>query len=138
MSINVEKTGWSRRYRAALRKHLAQDKPASLLPAARLGRQAVSLGMETLDVARIHAHDLPLVLAPAAPGARKRLTTQAKQFFTETIVPIEATHGAARHAQVRTAQPRPRPAIPRRRALPRFFRRAGTCSSSSTRSSISP
>ena len=46
--------GLSQRYRASLQKHLKQGLRASLQPARRLGRQAVALGLETLDVARIH------------------------------------------------------------------------------------
>jgi hypothetical protein len=46
--------GLSQRYVTALRKHLEQGPRASLLPALGLGRRAVVLGLETLDLARIH------------------------------------------------------------------------------------
>src|SRR5206468_10017707 len=48
----------SRRYVTALRKHLKQGPRASLQPARGLGRQAVAIGLETLDVARIHEEAL--------------------------------------------------------------------------------
>src|SRR6266705_1850701 len=44
----------SQRYATALRKHLVQGPRASLQSARGLGRQAVAIGLETLDVARIH------------------------------------------------------------------------------------
>jgi hypothetical protein len=50
--------GLSQRYVAALRKHLQQGPQASLKPALRLGREAVTLGLETLELARIHEQSL--------------------------------------------------------------------------------
>jgi len=44
----------SRRYLAALRKHLEADSQANLHPALRAGHQAVGLGLDTLELARIH------------------------------------------------------------------------------------
>jgi len=44
----------SEEYLAALRKHLKLGPKASSQPAIRLGRQAVVLGLETLDLAQIH------------------------------------------------------------------------------------
>src|SRR6266850_5038346 len=48
-------TRLSRAYAVALRKHLRQGPAANLRPARGWGREALSLGLETLDVARIHA-----------------------------------------------------------------------------------
>ena len=82
----------SRRYASALRKHLTQGPQASLQPARGLGRQAVSLGLETLDVARIHEGALATL---EASSSRDGLIKRAEIFFTEAITPIEKTHRAA-------------------------------------------
>jgi hypothetical protein len=46
----------SQEYAAALGKNLKQGPQASLQPALAFGRQSVALGLETLDLARIHGH----------------------------------------------------------------------------------
>jgi len=91
----------SRRYRAALRKHLKQGPRASLQPARGLGRQAVNLGLETLDVARIHEGALA---ALEASGNGDGIIKRAEIFFTETITPIEQTHHASLNASARLNQ----------------------------------
>ncbi len=50
--------GLSQRYVTALRKHLKRGPSATLQPALGLGRQAVALGLETLELARIHERAL--------------------------------------------------------------------------------
>jgi signal transduction histidine kinase len=94
-------SGLSGRYLAALQRHLKQGPRASLQPARGLGRQAVSLGLETLDVARIHEG----ALAALELGSRRNgLIKRADLFFTETITPIEETHRAALTANARYSQ----------------------------------
>jgi signal transduction histidine kinase len=88
----------SGRYMAALRKHLKQSPPASLEPARGLGRQAVAIGLETLDVASIHERALATLKAAASKDG---LIKRADIFFTETIAPIEEMHRAALNANVR-------------------------------------
>ena len=85
------------RYASALRKHLKQGSHANLSPALALGRQAVALGLETLELASIHERTL-LTLKPSSikSGTLKR----AELFFTEAIIPIVATHRAARHSEI--------------------------------------
>ena len=91
----------SRRYASALRKHLKAGPSASLQPARRLGSQAVSLGLETLDVARIHEGALAdLEVSSSRDGLIKR----AEIFFAEAIMPIEKTHRAALKANVRLSR----------------------------------
>jgi hypothetical protein len=64
----------AQRYAAALGKHVAQGRKASLQRARGLGRQAVSLGLETLDVARIHQEALAtLEAASSGDGIIKRI-----------------------------------------------------------------
>src|SRR5580765_2678144 len=91
----------SRRYVSALRKHLKQGQQASLRRARGLGRQAVSLGLETLDVARIHQGALATM---EASSSRDGIIERAEIFFTEAVTPIEKTHGAARKASLRLSQ----------------------------------
>ncbi len=82
----------SQRYVAALKKHLKQGPQASLRAARGLGRQAVAIGLETLDVARIHERALATL---EASGSKDGLIERAEIFFTDVITPIEETHRAA-------------------------------------------
>jgi signal transduction histidine kinase len=87
----------SARYLAALRRHLKPGVGASLQPAVKLGRQAVALGLETLELARIHEHTLStLELSNSKNGLAKR----AEIFFAEAITPIVETHRAARQSKL--------------------------------------
>jgi signal transduction histidine kinase len=84
-------------YLAALEKHLKQGPRASLLPALNLGRGAVALGLETLDLARMHEQALAtLELSHTKNG----FTKLAGIFFTEANTAIEETHRAARQTKV--------------------------------------
>jgi len=87
----------SQRYAAALEKNLKQGPQASLQPALELGRDAVALGLETLDLARIHEHALATLKLSNAKNAFTRL---AGIFFTEANTLIEETHRAARQTKV--------------------------------------
>jgi signal transduction histidine kinase len=88
--------GLSQRYVAALQKHLKQGPSASLQPALRLGREAVTLGLETLELARIHERALTtLQLSNSKNGLIKR----AEIFFTEANTSIVETHHAARQTK---------------------------------------
>lgn len=106
MKTDPKRVDWCRRYQMAMRRFLQQDTSASLLPAARVGRQAVTLGLETLDVANYHK----LALTALAPRGstprttRHKTTARAKIFFAAVIVPIEATHRAALKAEIRIAE----------------------------------
>ena len=89
--------GLAQRYVAALRKHLKQGPPAGFQPAQRLGRQAIALGLETLDLARFHELALiTLVLPSYSPGTRDVMVRRAGKFFAEAITPIEKTHRTAK------------------------------------------
>ena len=91
----------SERYQAALREHLLQDPRASLQPAEHLGCQAAVLGLETLDVARIHEAALATL---KAFGSRDGFTERAESFFAEAITPIEQTHRAPLKANIYLSQ----------------------------------
>jgi signal transduction histidine kinase len=88
----------SQRYVKALRKHLKQSPRASSQSARGLGRQAVAIGLETLDVARIHEGALATL---EASSSRDGVVRRAEIFFTEAIAPIEKTHQAALRANAR-------------------------------------
>lgn len=95
-NMKQELIGLSRRYVTALRTHVEQRSRDGLLPALRLGRQAVALGLETLELARIHERALvTLELSKSKDGLIKR----AEIFFTEAITPIVETHRAARESK---------------------------------------
>ena len=91
----------SRRYASVLGKYLKQGPQASLRPARELGRQAVSIGLETLDVTRIHEGVLATL---EASSSRDGIIERAEIFFAEAITPIEKTHHAALKANVRLSQ----------------------------------
>jgi signal transduction histidine kinase len=103
MKRNV--TRLSRRYVAALRNHLKQGPRVSYQPARKLGRQAMTFGLETLDLARTHEQALiALVLPSDSPRARGAMVRRAGRFFAEAITPIEKTHRTAQEANAYFAQ----------------------------------
>jgi signal transduction histidine kinase len=98
-------TGLSRQYQAALRTHLERSRPASLRPAMGLGHQAMSLGLETLELAKIHQQALiKEVVLSDSPATRAAKVRRAGTFFAEAITPIEKTHRIARETVVQMAR----------------------------------
>jgi signal transduction histidine kinase len=99
--------GLAQRYVAALRIHLKQN-PRARQPgetASRLGRRAIALGLETLDLARFHEQALiTLVLPEYSPGTRDKMIRRAGTFFAEAITPIEKTHRTAQVANTHLNQ----------------------------------
>jgi signal transduction histidine kinase len=92
----------SRAYQAALRKHLKHGPQATLQPARGLGRRAMTIGLETLHLARIHEQALiTLVLPGDSPSTRDAMIRRAGTFFAEAITPIEKTHRTALESNVR-------------------------------------
>jgi len=89
--------GLSQRYVAALQKYLRQGPRANLQPALGLGCRAMALGMETLDLARMHERALSL-LQPS--GSKNGVIKRAQIFFTEAITPIVETHRVARQSKI--------------------------------------
>lgn len=74
-------------------------------PAVSLGRQAVILGLETLDLALIHDQALDAQSLPAGPpAARARAIRRAGAFFAEAILPIEETHRSALETNVQLSR----------------------------------
>jgi signal transduction histidine kinase len=87
----------SQQYTAALGKHLKQGPQASLQPALGLGRQFVALGLETLELARVHEHALATL---ELSNIKNGFTKLAGIFFAEANIPVEETHRAARQSNV--------------------------------------
>src|ERR1700742_516186 len=87
----------SQRYAKALRIHLREGLQATLEPALSLGRQAVALGLETLELARMHERAFA-TLGPAE--GKPRSARLAEVFFTEAMTPIIKTHRAARQSKM--------------------------------------
>ncbi|HEY5910653.1 MAG TPA: hypothetical protein VJA21_08630 [Verrucomicrobiae bacterium] len=94
----------SGRYLAALGKYLKQGSRASLEPARALRHQAAAIGLQTLDMARIHERALATL---KASNTRKALIEQADIFFLETISPIEKRHQAAHKTGAHLGPPNP-------------------------------
>ncbi len=94
-------TGLSRQYQAALQKHLEHGPQESLQPAQGLGQRAMTIGVETLELARIHERALIKLVSPTCPpGAREAIIRRAGTFFARTITPIERTHRIAQETSV--------------------------------------
>ena len=98
-NINDKRTELSRLYQLALQQTLKQGAATDLESARELGRHAMSLGLETLDMARIHEIALvSLVLPTYSASTNNSLMGRAGLFFAEAITPIEETHRAAQQA----------------------------------------
>lgn len=103
--IESKLNDFERRYEDALRRyvtHAAKAKPAS---AVKLGREALTLGLEILDLARIHEEAMITQVAGAeSAGTRDRILHRAWSFFSEAISPMEETHRTAVGANARLSQ----------------------------------
>lgn len=83
-------------YLAALRIHLERDSPAGMASARDMGRRSLAIGLETLDMAKMHENALATLMLPDCLSARlEDMTLRASKFFTEAITPIEKTHRTA-------------------------------------------
>lgn len=95
----------SRPYQVVLRRYLAQGPAASLRPALRLGRQAVALGLETLDLALIHEQAvLAQVMQVDASATGERIIRRANAFFAEAVLPMEKGHRVALEANAQLSR----------------------------------
>jgi signal transduction histidine kinase len=88
----------SQQYETALEKHLKCGPGASLEPALRLGRAAVVLGLDTLELARMHEQALVTLSLTKVKNAFTKL---ARIFFAAANAVIEQTHRAAQEGKAR-------------------------------------
>jgi signal transduction histidine kinase len=99
------KNKFSRRYQAALLTYLKQPPGTRLEPAHGMGRHALTAGLQTLDIAKLHEQILVNQVLPRHPEAKRgALIKRAGVFFTEAIAPIEKVHESARDAAVHLNQ----------------------------------
>lgn len=94
--MKIPLTGLAQRYVAALRKFLKSKRPGNLVPALNLGREAVTLKLETLELARLHEQSL---VALGTVIGSKSMLKRAELFFAEALTPIVETHQAARQCR---------------------------------------
>src|SRR4051812_41092821 len=80
--------GFSRRYATGLRKYLRRATRLNLERAVAVGREALLLGLETLELAKIH--EQAVAVLELTPG--KCFRRRAEIFFHEAIGPIAETH----------------------------------------------
>ncbi len=98
LKMKAKASALSKRYATVLEKHLGQRARTDVETARGLGCRAAAIGLETLDLARIHERALAgLEAASRKDGFLKR----AELFFTEAIGPIEEAHRTALKASAR-------------------------------------
>ena len=98
-------SGLSRRYVVTLRKELEQKPGASLGPAESLGRQALAIGLDTLDLIRIHEQAV-IRLLPQGPSSRSNdeKLKRAARFFAKALTPVGNGHRSALRTGIRLNQ----------------------------------
>lgn len=88
--------GWSQRYKAALREQLVPARRSNLKPATDLGREALTAGLDTLDLFKIHEQALVTLLPPhSSSGNSNGAIKRATSFFVRTLTPISNAHRSA-------------------------------------------
>lgn len=103
--MKAKLSGLSEQYRAALERHLEQRLRGRSEAAGGLGRQALALGLETLDLARMHEQAVVALVTPRGSSrSRDGVVKRAQAFFIEAISPIEQTHRLAMEANVQLQQ----------------------------------
>ena len=103
--MKAKRAELSRLYHAALKEYLKQGPGSGIESAHELGRHALGLGLETLDLARVHEIALvSLVLPGYSSSTNDGLMGRAGMFFAEAITPIEQTHRGAREANAKLNQ----------------------------------
>ncbi len=86
-------------YQTTLRNHLRAGPRANLDAARGLGTEALDVGLQTLDLAKLHEQVLVAEVLPACPASKRAaMIKQAGIFFAVAITPIEKTHRSARAA----------------------------------------
>lgn len=98
----ADRVRWIRSYQAGLGRSLTSPAPEAVARSAQtLGRRAVALGMETLDVAGIHAQSLPAARADGAraPGDAPADAARARRFLSAVLAPVEQGHRPALKAK---------------------------------------
>lgn len=97
MARNVGKSvDLERRYLAALKKHLGATPQASPSAARKLGLEAVTAGLNTSGLAKIHKRALMTLVPPGEPSRTSNGKIEsASTFFIAVLAPLDKTHRAA-------------------------------------------
>jgi len=91
--METKRESLSRRYQVALKKYLEQVKRTTPQSADRLGREALDMGLDTLDLARIHEQALKALMSSGhLAGSKARTIKWSQTFFAESLTRIEKTH----------------------------------------------
>lgn len=95
----------ARQYQKVLQSHLMQGSKRVAGQAQALGRRAVTIGLGTLDLARIHQRAMETLFAADHPcGASRSAIRRASVFFARSLTPIEQTHRLATETNTQLAQ----------------------------------
>src|SRR5581483_10717936 len=95
--IKQARTGLAARYLTALRAHLGRKSRGYRGHAQRLGRAALTGGLVTLDLARIHEQAIvALTSSHNFANGRNGSLKRAGLFFTHALIPLETAQRAAR------------------------------------------
>lgn len=87
----------SQRYQSALRSHLKAGSRSSLKAARGLGARALSAGLTTLDLARLHEETLVREIhGRGNPSRRAGQIRQAALFFAAAVSPLHEAHRSGR------------------------------------------
>jgi len=99
------KLKFSKLYQTALLAYLKHGAAASPQAARGMGRQALAVGLQTLDLAKLHERILVAQVLPGRPARqRASLIKRAGSFFIEAISPIEKTHRGTWQAAIHLNQ----------------------------------
>src|ERR1017187_6453392 len=99
------KQNFSKRYHVGLQAYLKQRTGAHLQRAHGMGHRALTAGLQTLDIAKLHEQILVTKVLPGHPaGRRALLIKQAGTFFAEAIIPTEKMTPGLREAAVHVNQ----------------------------------
>ena len=97
MTVRLKLKRWPERYLEELRNYLTTIPHPGLQSAQALGREAVALRLETLELARIH--ESALMNMESSLG-KNGLAKRAGKFFKEANSPIEKSHRAMRKTTI--------------------------------------
>lgn len=87
-----------KRYEKALAAYLDGSAESDLGIARELGGGAVKIGMETLDLARLHEQVMLVLLDEKPPAQKLSMTARGRAFFAEVMTRVEENRLGAREA----------------------------------------
>lgn len=82
-------------YVEALATHITKDMTGDFEAAHVLGGHALALGLETLDLAKVHHESMEILALRGTSITDEEILRRAAAFFEEALMPIERTHRTA-------------------------------------------